>query len=267
MSAPRGWSESFARHLMVHIDAWQEHGFAAVAKEYLARLAPEKGAAPRHRRERRSAGAAHGQGRSRAAQARAGARRRRRGSIRRPEGRGETAAHHPARSVRHVRVRARGRARRMGGVRRLRVLPTTIPTSSKARRARRSAAAFSASQSLGWSTLVQIVEASEDDRLAAIDTLAKQLVAHFGAPDHRRCGRGGGGGIRVRRLALQSSARHADRRASLARGRRNPRDVPHLAAQGRAEAAARLLLPRSRGRGGAGGKGRSGGAGEARKGE
>jgi hypothetical protein len=36
--------ESFARHLMVHIDAWQEHGFAAVAKEYLARLAPEPGA-------------------------------------------------------------------------------------------------------------------------------------------------------------------------------------------------------------------------------
>ncbi|HXZ21788.1 MAG TPA: DUF6505 family protein [Pseudolabrys sp.] len=35
---------------------------------------------------------------------------------------------------------------------------------------------------LGWSTLVQIVEASEDDRLAAIDTLAKQLVANFGAP-------------------------------------------------------------------------------------
>ena len=35
--------ESFARHLMVHIDAWQEQGFAAVAKEYLARLAPEKG--------------------------------------------------------------------------------------------------------------------------------------------------------------------------------------------------------------------------------
>ena len=36
--------------------------------------------------------------------------------------------------------------------------------------------------SLGWSTLVQIVEASEDDRLAAIDTLAKHLVAEFGAP-------------------------------------------------------------------------------------
>ena len=37
-------------------------------------------------------------------------------------------------------------------------------------------------QSLGWSTLVQIVEASDDDRLAAIEMLANHLVAHFGAP-------------------------------------------------------------------------------------
>jgi hypothetical protein len=36
--------------------------------------------------------------------------------------------------------------------------------------------------SLGWSTLVEIVEASDDDRLAVIDLLAKQLVANFGAP-------------------------------------------------------------------------------------
>src|SRR5215218_7107987 len=35
-------------------------------------------------------------------------------------------------------------------------------------------------QSLGWSTLVQIVEAGEDDRRAAIDLLAQQLVTHFG---------------------------------------------------------------------------------------
>jgi biotin-(acetyl-CoA carboxylase) ligase len=35
--------ESFARHLMLHIDAWQEHGFSTVAKEYLARLIAEKG--------------------------------------------------------------------------------------------------------------------------------------------------------------------------------------------------------------------------------
>ena len=35
--------ESFSRHLMVHIDAWQAEGFSAVSKEYLARIAPEKG--------------------------------------------------------------------------------------------------------------------------------------------------------------------------------------------------------------------------------
>jgi uncharacterized protein DUF6505 len=37
--------------------------------------------------------------------------------------------------------------------------------------------------SLGFSTLVQIVEASEADRAAAIEALAAQLVARFGAPD------------------------------------------------------------------------------------
>ena len=36
---------------------------------------------------------------------------------------------------------------------------------------------------LGWSTLVQVVEASEQDRLAVIERLAQQLVEHFGAPD------------------------------------------------------------------------------------
>ena len=34
---------SFARHLMVHIDASQEYGFAAIAREYLPRLAVESG--------------------------------------------------------------------------------------------------------------------------------------------------------------------------------------------------------------------------------
>ena len=50
----------------------------------------------------------------------------------------------------------------------------------KARAAFRSG--FLGVTSLGWSTLVQIVEAREDDRLAAIDTLAKHFVARFGAP-------------------------------------------------------------------------------------
>jgi len=36
--------ESFARHLMVAIDTWQQDGFAEIAKSYLSRLVPEKGA-------------------------------------------------------------------------------------------------------------------------------------------------------------------------------------------------------------------------------
>jgi len=35
--------ESFARHLMAVVDAWQENGFTEIRKNYLARLAPEKG--------------------------------------------------------------------------------------------------------------------------------------------------------------------------------------------------------------------------------
>jgi hypothetical protein len=43
--------------------------------------------------------------------------------------------------------------------------------------------AFLGVQSLGWSTLVQIVEASEEDRAAVVDVLAQRLVERFGAPD------------------------------------------------------------------------------------
>jgi len=35
--------ESFARHLMVHTDAWQQHGFGEVARDYLQRLPLDKG--------------------------------------------------------------------------------------------------------------------------------------------------------------------------------------------------------------------------------
>src|SRR5439155_13726356 len=35
--------ESFARHLMVAVDAWQEQGFGEVGKNYFARLAPASG--------------------------------------------------------------------------------------------------------------------------------------------------------------------------------------------------------------------------------
>jgi hypothetical protein len=38
-------------------------------------------------------------------------------------------------------------------------------------------------QSVGWSTLVQIVEAKEEDREALVEALAQRLVERFGAPD------------------------------------------------------------------------------------
>src|SRR3982074_3375260 len=42
---------------------------------------------------------------------------------------------------------------------------------------------FLGAPSLGWSTLVQIVEASEADRVAAVEILAKKLHDNLGAPD------------------------------------------------------------------------------------
>ncbi|MBM3529978.1 MAG: hypothetical protein FJX62_17995 [Alphaproteobacteria bacterium] len=43
-------------------------------------------------------------------------------------------------------------------------------------------AGFLGVQSLGWSTLVQIVEASDEDRDSAVKALAQQLSDRFGAP-------------------------------------------------------------------------------------
>jgi hypothetical protein len=56
----------------------------------------------------------------------------------------------------------------------------TASLEGKARSAFRSG--FLGVSTLGWSTLVQIVEANEEDRLGVVDTLAKQLMANFGAP-------------------------------------------------------------------------------------
>lgn len=57
--------------------------------------------------------------------------------------------------------------------------PATL--GGKARAAFRSG--FLGVNSLGWSTLVQIVEASEAERATVVERLAEQLARHFGAPD------------------------------------------------------------------------------------
>jgi Biotin/lipoate A/B protein ligase family len=46
-AGPERIAERFARHLMAVTDRWQEVGFEPIAKEYLARLTPEGGAACR----------------------------------------------------------------------------------------------------------------------------------------------------------------------------------------------------------------------------
>jgi hypothetical protein len=56
-----------------------------------------------------------------------------------------------------------------------------VGLSGKTRAAFRSG--FLGIDSLGWSTLVQVVEASEQERAAAVDLLARRLVERFGAPD------------------------------------------------------------------------------------
>jgi Family of unknown function (DUF6505) len=57
--------------------------------------------------------------------------------------------------------------------------PTRL--SGKERSAFRSG--FLGVQSWGWSTLAQIVPATEDDRQMLVEILTKQLVERFGAPD------------------------------------------------------------------------------------
>lgn len=57
----------------------------------------------------------------------------------------------------------------------------TDALSGKSRAAFRSG--FLGVGSLGWSTLVQIVQASESDRAALVETLTQRLLERFGAPD------------------------------------------------------------------------------------
>ncbi len=81
-------------------------------------------------------------------------------------------------------------------------------------------------QSWGWSTLVEIVEATEQDRAEAVDLLARQLVARFGAPDlatargaaeeelafaQSLCEHGAGTLIAVHRTAAEGDVREAFR--------------------------------------------------------
>ena len=240
--------ESFARHLMVAIDAWQEQGFGAVAKDYLPRLdARERACAATSTTTATCWCGAWAKPKSSAAR---WCRRSPAPSwldpANRRAARDEAAAHHPARSVRHVRVRARRRARRMGGVRRLHVLGCRSGERSKARRARLSAAGSSASRRSAGRRWCRSSRQARRTAPHVVELLAQQLVAHFGAPDLAAaraaaeeevafaaslCDHPADTLIAVHRTFEDGEIREAFRTPALARG---------------AEAAARLLVPRSR---------------------
>src|SRR5215475_12997766 len=91
-------------------------------------------------------------------------------------------------------------------------------------------------QSWGWSTLAQIVPATEDDRRTLVELLASQLVERFGAPDlatarlaaeeevafaQSLCTHPIGGLIAVHRSASNGEVRESFRRLRLREGERH----------------------------------------------
>ena len=179
----------------------------------------------------------------------------------------EAAAHHPARSVRHVRVRACGRAGRMGGVRRLRVLER------RSRRARRQGAR-GVPQRLSRRRLARLVDAGADrrgerrrSRGGRRSTLAQQLVDAFrrarASPTRARRRRRKS----PSRLAVRPSRRYADRGASQHEDGEIRETFRTLRPRDGRKAAARLLLPRGRRRGRAAGRGGRSASALARSGE
>ena len=91
-------------------------------------------------------------------------------------------------------------------------------------------------KSWGWSTLVQIVHATEDDRGALVELLARRLVERFGAPDlanarlaaeeevafaQTLCTHPIGALIAVHRSASDGEVRESFRRLQLREGQRH----------------------------------------------
>ena len=91
-------------------------------------------------------------------------------------------------------------------------------------------------RSWGWSTLAQIVHATEDDRQAVVELLARQLAERFGAPDlatarlaaeeevafaQSLCTHPVGALIAVHRAASDGEVRESFRRLQLREGQRH----------------------------------------------
>ena len=123
----------------------------------------------------------------------------------------------------------------------------------KARTAFRSG--FLSAESLGWSTLVQIVEASDADRANLVELLAQKLIGNFGAPDLQAAAAAAEDEVSfVESLCTQPHDTLIAVHRSFEDG--NVREVvPHAAPARGCKACARLLLHGGRGRGRGAGRG------------
>jgi hypothetical protein len=227
--------ESFARHLMTAFDRWNERGFEAIARDYLERL-PKRKAGERRGIDRNGdllvsppAGKRGPPDRTSLVDALAKAA----GMIRRRAVRNSDEADmlklprtirlDPSDTFVFERAAEPGEWAVSGAFVFWNQDPATL--GQKQRVALRSG--FLGIDSLGWSTLAIVTEATEADRQAMVERLAGQLLEKFGAPDLeaarvRRRRRG-----RVCGLAVRSPAADLARRAAQRRERRNPRALSH----------------------------------------
>ena len=112
-------------------------------------------------------------------------------------------------------------------------------------------------QSWGWSTLAQIVPATEDDRRTLVELLASQLVERFGAPDLVRarlaaeeevafaqslCTHPISALIAVHRSASNGEVRESFRRLQLREGQRHGNAFSFMAVEDDGEADSDLNL-------------------------
>ena len=165
--------EAFSRHFMSANDTWQEQGFGAIAKEYLSRLPDRERRAARHRREWRSSCSPDGKNRRRTQKAAAG-------FAHAVLVRSEDERPARVKLLRTIRLDPSDtfvfeRAAEPGewAVSGAFVFSDVDPAALQGKERSAFRGGFLGVTSLGWSTLVQIVEASDEDR----ERLIARIVA------------------------------------------------------------------------------------------
>ena len=104
------------------------------------------------------------------------------------------------------------------------------PAALGQKRAWRCGPGFLGIDSLGWSTLAIVTEATEAERQAMVERLAAQLLEKFGAPDLAAARGAAEEEVAFAASLCDHAAADLARGAAQRRGRRNPRALSHPAA-------------------------------------